>query len=167
MDEVLIRSELPGDMEAVHGLLASSFPTDAEARLVDRLRAAGHLTISLVAVAGDEVVGHVGFSPVVTAVGVSGLGLAPVATAQPFRGRGVAARLIRVGLDACVAAGVGWVVVLGNSAYYGRFGFGPAEEYGLTDEYGGGSAFQALELVEGSLPRGAGLVRYGAEFTQL
>jgi putative acetyltransferase len=54
--------------------------------------------------------------------------------------------------------------VLGEPAYYARFGFRPAAEFGLTDEYGGGQAFQAVELAAGGLPAGAGLVRYAPEF---
>jgi putative acetyltransferase len=58
-------------------------------------------------------------------------------------------------------------VVLGDPAYYGRFGFRPAHEFGLSDEFRGGPAFQAIELVPGALPRNAGLVRYPAEFASL
>jgi putative acetyltransferase len=64
-------------------------------------------------------------------------------------------------------ANFGWVVVLGEPAYYARFGFRPASEFGLSDEYRGGSAFQAMELIDGALPAGAGLVRYAHEFATL
>jgi predicted N-acetyltransferase YhbS len=57
--------------------------------------------------------------------------------------------------------------VLGEPEYYGRFGFSPAGQCGLFDEYGGGPAFQVIELVAGELPRGAGLVEYGEEFASL
>ena len=63
--------------------------------------------------------------------------------------------------------GFGWVVVLGEPEYYSRFGFRPASAFGLSDEYGGGPAFQAVELVAGALPVGAGLVRYAPEFASL
>ena len=75
--------------------------------------------------------------------------------------------LIRAGLSACSEAEWGWVVVLGEPEFYARLGFVPAADFGLVDEYGGGRAFQALELVEGALPRGTGLVRYGPEFASL
>ncbi len=55
-------------------------------------------------------------------------------------------------------------MVLGEPAYYSRFGFRPAPEFGLSDQYGGGSAFQVIELVPGALPVGAGLVRYAPQF---
>ena len=60
----VVRPEQPGDVVAIHVLHAASFPTDAEARLVSLLRAAGHLPVSLVAEVDGAVVGHVAFSPV-------------------------------------------------------------------------------------------------------
>ena len=56
------------------------------------------------------------------------------------------------------------VVVLGESVYFGRFGLRTAAECGLYDAYGGGAAFQVLELYEGGAPRDGGLVRYSPEF---
>jgi putative acetyltransferase len=131
---------------------------------VDALRAAGHLSVSLVAEAGGVPVGHVAFSPVTAGRGPAGAGLGPLAVAAAYRRRGIAARLVQAGLDACRAAGLGWVVVLGEPAYYERFGFRPAAAVGLADEYAGGPAFQALELVPGGLPAGAGRVHYAPEF---
>jgi putative acetyltransferase len=161
-----IRPERPGDEPAIHAVHAAAFPTDAEARLVDRLRAIGRLTLSFVAETDGVVVGHVGFSPVTAATGAVGIGLAPVAVIEAHRRRGVAADLIRAGLEACRAAGFRWAVVLGSPRYYGRFGFGPAAAVGLADEYNGGPAFQAKELVPGGLPTAAGLVRYAPEFAE-
>jgi putative acetyltransferase len=132
--------------------------------LVDALRAAGRLAVSLVAEVDGTVVGHVGFSPVTSACGAVGAGLAPVAVAEAQRRRGVAAALVRAGLEGCRAAGFGWAVVVGDPAYYGRFGFRPAGACGLADEYGAGAAFQAVELAAGGLPVGAGLIRYAPEF---
>lgn len=162
-----VRPEHPDDNPAIHAVHVGSFPTDAEARLVDLLRAAGRLSVSLVAEADGAVVGHVAFSPVTAATGAVGAGLAPVAVLESYRRQGIAAALVRSGLQACVEAGFGWVVVLGEPEYYGRFGFRPASGFGLSDEYGGGTAFQALELSPGQLPVGAGLVRYAPEFASL
>ena len=159
-----VHPERPGDAEAIHAVHAASFPTEAEARLVGLLRAAGRLPVSLVAEVGGAVVGHIAFSPVTAASGAVGAGLAPVAVAEPHRRQGVAAELVRLGLEACRIAGFGWVVVMGEPAYYSRFGFRPAAEFGLFDDYGGGPAFQAIELVPEALPVGAGVVRYAPEF---
>jgi putative acetyltransferase len=161
---VSVHPERPGDAAPIHAVHAASFPTDLEARLVDRLRATGQLAVSLVAEVDGAVMGHIGFSPVTAASGAAGAGLAPMAVVKPQRRQGIAARLVREGLEACRSAGFGWVVVLGEPAYYARFGFRPAAAFGLSDEYGGGPAFQAIELVAGALPVGGGLVRYAPVF---
>src|SRR5262249_47493625 len=131
------------------------------------LRTAGHLQVSLVAEVGGIVVGHIAFSPVTVQVGVPGAGLAPLAVVESQRRQGIAEKLGRSGTEACRAAGFGWVGGLGEPAYSSRFGFRAASAFGLCDEYGGGSAFQCLELVPGVLPVGAGLVRYAPEFASL
>ncbi len=161
---VLVRPEEPRDRDSIHAVVAASFPTDAEARLVDALRRGGHLTVSMVAIDDDRVVGHVAFSPVRAESGATGVGLGPVAVLKSHRRRGIGAALIEAGLDACRSLNAGWAVVLGDPAYYGRFGFVAASRFGLHDEYGGGDAFQALELRTGAMPHGAGLVRYAPEF---
>lgn len=166
---VTIRFEEPGDCDAIHAVHVASFPTPAEACLVDALRAAGHLRFSLVALARDAIVGHVAFSP----VGISGrndgdgVGLAPVAVLPAFRRRGIAEQLIGQGLAACARSGCGFVVVLGDPHYYSRFGFIHASTWGLRDEYDGAEAFQTLELRRGSISPGGGVVRYGPEFAAL
>src|SRR5438552_1181557 len=157
---MIIRPEHSADLDAIRAVHECSFPTPVEACLVDRLRNAGRLAVSLLAEADGAIIGHVAFSPVTTSDGHAGAGLAPVAVVPSHRRQGIAAELIEQGLAACRAAGFGWAVVLGEPRYYCRFGFRPAAGFGLTDEYGGGSAFQAMELVADSMPVGAGLVRY-------
>jgi len=163
----VIRPERPGDIAAIHTLNVSCFHTDVEARLVDLLRDAGHLAVSLVAECDGAIVGHVAFSPVTAASGEAGVGLAPLAAAEAYRNRGIGAALVEEGLLECERAGDGWVVVLGDPAYYRRFGFRPALESGLTDEYGGGDWFQVLELMPTALAGVAGLVRFAPEFDSL
>jgi putative acetyltransferase len=164
---MLIRSERNNDFIAIREIHAASFPTSAEARLVDLLRTAGQLNVSLVAEADGIIVGHVAFSRVTIQQGAVGLGLAPLAVLESSRKQGIGAQLVKEGLAACKQAGFGWVVVLGDPNYYGRFGFCPAKDFGLSDEYGGGVAFQAMELLPGTMPVGAGLVKYVPEFSCL
>jgi putative acetyltransferase len=57
--------------------------------------------------------------------------------------------------------------VLGEPDYYTRFDFLPARRWGVHDEYGGGDAFQALELRPRALARCGGIVRYAPEFAVL
>ena len=102
---VRIRPEESGDQEAIHNVHEVSFPSEVEARLVEALRDAGRLCLSLVAEHQNRILGHVGFSPVSVAGAADGLGLAPVAVLPEHRRRGIAARLVRAGLAACEPAG--------------------------------------------------------------
>ncbi len=162
-----LRPEHRADRNAIHTLVASCFPTDAEARLVDLLRDAGNLSVTLVAIDDEAIVGHVALSPVTTQEGHTGFGLAPVCVADSHRNRGVAAGLIRAALSEACDLGFTWGVVLGEPRYYARFGFQTASIYGLHDAYGGGEAFQAMEFHPGGLPEGAGLVSYAPQFDAL
>ncbi|MEO6061420.1 MAG: N-acetyltransferase [Thermoflexales bacterium] len=98
-----IRPEAPGDIAAIHALVAACFPSDAEGRLIDAPRAAGRLSLSLVAIEDGQVVGHIGFSPMTGLAG--GLGLAPLAVQIDHRRRGIGAQLAREGLAACSRLG--------------------------------------------------------------
>ncbi|MFT7667780.1 MAG: putative acetyltransferase [Planctomycetota bacterium] len=170
MEEVtLIRDEIDSDCDAVRRILESAFPTGAEAKLVDQLRTVGKLVITLVASLDDQVVGHIAFSPIRIAGRQerTGVGLAPVSVNSRYRKRGVAARLVRAGLERAKQLGYSWAVVLGDPGYYGRFGFAPASDWALNDTYGGGSAFQALELQPAGIPAGGGTVSYSEEFNEL
>ncbi|VTR98529.1 GNAT family N-acetyltransferase [Tuwongella immobilis] len=170
-----IRPEIPADIPAIDALNCACFPLHLEAILVDRLRESGRLTVSLVAewresLAGPgRVVGQIAWSPVTTPQlaippQALGVGLAPVAVDADLRRQGIATRLVQAGLDRCRELGFGWCVVLGEPAFYRRFGFRPAYPFGLFDRYEGGDAFQVLELSPGALPRDAGRVEYAPEF---
>jgi putative acetyltransferase len=165
-----IRPEQIDDRASIYDLLCQAFPTPEEALLVERLRESGSATVALVAIAEDDngehdVVGHVVFSPVELEPQTPwpGLGLAPLAVRPRVHRQGIGSQLVQAGLEACRAAGAGFVVVLGDPAYYSRFGFVRASQYGLLNEYGVDEEFMALELQPGCLSYG-GLVRYGAAF---
>ncbi len=165
-----IRTEHEDDLASIRDVHSSAFPTDAEARLVDRLRAGGKAVVSLVAAMEGRIVGHILFSPVSLALEDAagpGVGLAPVAVSPPHQRQGIGSRLITAGIAACGQARSAFIVVLGEPAFYERFGFQPASKFGLSSQYDAGDAFMALELVPGSLSRCAGLVRYGREFQEL
>src|SRR5262249_10126875 len=126
MSGCTIRPERTEDAAAIRAVHCAAFPTDAEAHLVDQLRAAGQARVSLVAEVEGRVVGHIVFSPVsVVALpdGRQGLGLAPLAVVPEQQGRGVGSALTRAGLAVCRQEGCPFVVVLGHPAYYPRFGF--------------------------------------------
>lgn len=162
---IAVRPEGTADLPHIRALLEAAFPTVAEARLVDALRAGNRLVVSLVAEEASAVVGHIALSPVeVQSVGGSfaGLGLAPVAVLPGAQRRGIGSRLVRLGLANARALGTGFAVVLGEPAYYGRFGFEPASRWSLTNTFGAGDEFMARELHPGALR--PGLVRYAPEF---
>jgi putative acetyltransferase len=161
-----IRNEIPADAPAIEAVTISAFLSAPhsghnEQLIVSALREAGQLTVSLVAVAEGNVIGHVAASPVSLSEGTPGwCGLGPLSVLPPYQGRGVGARLMREALRVLREKGAAGCVVLGEPAYYGRFGFlaDPALVFpGVPPEY-----FQALSFGP-SRPRG--VVSYHAAFS--
>ena len=137
-DVIEIRAEEPGDIAGVRAVNEAAFPTSAEADLVDALRDAGAHEVSLVAVEGDRVVGHILFSPAtIEAEGesIDAIGLAPMSVVPALQRGGIGSRLVREGLARCEALGHRTVIVLGHAAYYPRFGFLQADEFNLRCEF--------------------------------
>ena len=170
MNPVRPRPETLADLAAVRRVHEAAFPTPAEARLVDQLRAHRKAVVSLVEERAREITGHILFSPIaVEGVTLSrlALGLAPVAVLPACQRQGVGSRLVRAGLKACRGMACGFVVVLGEPGYYGRFGFEQASRRGLRNEYGVDDAFQVFELTAGAIPPAGGLVKYAPEFAGL
>jgi putative acetyltransferase len=139
-----IRPEAAGDREVIAHLIEAAFARAAhrsgtEAAIVARLRSAGALAVSLVAEEGRIVLGHVAFSPVTIAgQNCRWFGLGPVAVLPADQGRGIGTALIEAGLSELRSNGARGCVVLGEPAYYRRFGFiadarlrlpGPPAEY--------------------------------------
>jgi predicted N-acetyltransferase YhbS len=133
-----IRSERPTDVAAIGTIITAAFKSaphssGTEARIVEGLRAGQALTVSLVAVDRDEIVGHAAFSPVAI-VGARGnwYGLGPVSVRPDRQNRGFGQLLIRAGLERLRLLQVAGCVVLGEPRYYHRFGFesDPALTYG-------------------------------------
>ncbi len=130
MPAFTIRDEQERDAAAIRAVTLAAFATmpysqQTEAAIVDALRAAGALAVSLVAVEGDEAVGHVAFSPVsidgVTAPGWYGVG--PLSVRPDRQRRGIGSALMREGIARLRAMGGNGCVVVGDPAYYQRFGF--------------------------------------------
>ena len=169
-DAHMIRLETPGDERPIQAVVEAAFAGPAEGDLVDRLREAGKLTISLVAEREGEVVGHVAFSAVTLDpehAGLSGLGLAPVAVVPEHQKSGIGRALIEAGVEECRERGAGFIVVLGDPAYYSRFGFETASAFGLGNEYGVNEEFMVLVLGEEVAFAAGTIVRYAAEFGEV
>jgi len=165
---ISIRRETSDDIEAIRHVNRAAFGRPHEAALVDALRAAGGLTLSLVAVDRRAVVGHVAFSPVTIESECSvfaAVGLAPMAVLPALQRQGVGTELIRRGLEECRQLGQPIVVVLGHPDYYPRFGFEPAGRHGLRCSFDApAEAFMVAELLAGALAGRRGIVRYRPEF---
>jgi len=172
LDEVAmieIRAERPDDIDAIRNVNECAFDSPVEPGLVDRLRASNKAVVSLVATHGDRIVGHILFSPVTISNApetIRAVGLAPMSVLPEYQNQGIGSRLVRDGLAACKKAGFDIVVVLGHIDYYPRFGFTPAANYGLENEYGATDAFMALALREGALEGIGGLVMFAPEFRE-
>jgi putative acetyltransferase len=120
--------------------------------------------LSLVAETEAGVAGHALFSytTIETASGsVVEASLGPIAVRPDRQGRGIGTALVRRGLEECAALGFGAVFLLGNPAYYRRFGFRPASEFAIRyhQELRDADAFQAIELREGALAGVTGVAR--------
>lgn len=167
--DISVRHEVPRDWLDVEAVVRDAFGGDEEARLVSRLRSHRDV-LSLVAVADGTLAGHAMFSPVSirgSDIVLPASGLAPVAVATAWQRRGVGTQLIRFGLEEVAKAGVGLVVVLGDPAYYGRFGFVAAEPLSVRCKWGGeDGAFQLLELVPGTAAMYRGMVDYLPAFDE-
>ncbi|NIX76111.1 GNAT family N-acetyltransferase [Microvirga terricola] len=162
-----IRIEESTDRAAIRAIHAAAFGGNAEADLVDRLRADGDLTLSLVACASDDVVGHIAFSPLALAdcPSVKACALAPVAVLPPFQNRGIGAALIEDALQRLADADMDLVLVLGEPDYYGDFSFRVEAAEGLKTPYDG-PYLQALPLSENGRTA-SGPVVYARAFAEL
>ena len=151
------RSERPEDIAAIRHLTASAFAdvrnsAHTEHLIVDALRLAGALDISLVVGDPDELVGHAALSAVAISDASPGwFGLGPVCVSAGARGQGIGSVLIRRALQLLRMRGAAGCVVLGNPGYYGRFGF--RHEPGLTLPGVPQQFFQALSFTD-RMPRG-------------
>jgi putative acetyltransferase len=168
---VTIRPEQPKDLAGIRHVNEAAFGQPNEANLVDALRANGKVTLSLVAIQDNKVVGHILFSPVTIASEgktFAALGLGPMAVLPEYQRIGIGSALIDNGLEQCRQSGHTSVLVLGHPKYYPIFGFVPASKYGLKCEYEApDEAFMVIELKKGSLRGLSGTVKYQPEFNEI
>ncbi|MFC4564781.1 GNAT family N-acetyltransferase [Nocardiopsis mangrovi] len=179
---MLIRRETPDDIPAIRAVTAAAFagaehsapPAEpggdpGEATLVGRLRAdPGWIPeLSLVAVeSGGGVVGHV----VCTrgAVGdLPALGLGPVSVDPGHQGAGVGSALMHAVLGAADALGEPLVALLGEPAFYARFGFRPAADHGVVAPDASWGAYFQVRTLTAHTDAMAGTFRYAAPFGRI
>lgn len=127
--DIVIRNEIESDIKAISEITKAAFETLAisnqtEHFIVDALRDANALTISLVAVAGEKVVGHIAFSPVTVSDGSPGwYGLGPISVLPQLQRKGIGMSLIHEGLSSLKSLGAKGCVLVGDPGYYEQLGF--------------------------------------------
>ena len=167
---IQIRQEQVADIDGIGSVHEAAFGNSGEARLVSLLRDSGRAVVSLVALIDEQMVGHILFSPVTvehSREGFNAVGLAPVGVLPGFQRQGMGAALINRGLEVCSANLCDAVVLVGDPAYYSRFGFSRASDHGLENQYGVDDEFMVLSLSESALDGVRGLVQYSSEFESL
>ena len=165
---LIIRQETPEDKAAIHHVNLEAFGQSAEAKLVEKLRNRGVLTLSLVAIQDDRIVGHIAFSPVkikTEHTSFEAIALAPMAVLTAYQHKGIGSQLVRTGIKECRRLGHEILVVLGHPDYYPRFGFVPAKPKGIDCEFEvSEEAWMVLELRKGALTGKSGTVKFPSEF---
>jgi putative acetyltransferase len=163
---LIIRAEATADHAAIRHVNEAAFGGSEEADLVEALRKAGGVLLSVVAESESRIVGHILFSRmwIETPTGpIDAVALAPMAVLPEHQRKQIGGRLIRYGLDALRGLGERIVIVVGHPAYYPRFGFSSARASSLESPFPR-DAFMALELTPGSLDRVQGRVKYPDAF---
>lgn len=154
---MIIRNETVSDIDAITEVTIAAFRTLAisnhtEQFIINSLRVAGALTISLVAEIDGRVVGHVAFSPVTISDGSIGwYGLGPVSVLPEYQKQGIGKSLINKGLSMLKELDGKGCALVGDPNYYKRFGFRNIPDLvhdGIPQEF-----FLALSFT-GDIPRG-------------
>jgi putative acetyltransferase len=126
---MIIRDEKESDIKAIYDVTVAAFKDhpyshQTEQFIVNALRAAGALTVSLVAEIDGRVVGHIAFSPVSISDGSEGwYGVGPVSVLPELWKQGIGKALINEGLTRLKSLGVKGCLLVGDPGYYNRFGF--------------------------------------------
>jgi putative acetyltransferase len=135
---VIIREEHPTDRQAVRNVNLRAFGQTLGADLVDTLWENCPDLLSLVALEGNRVVGHILFSPATITDEermIEGVGLAPMAVLPDVQRQGIGSELVRAGIEKLASSRCPFVIVLEHPEYYPRFGFGRASGYGIKSEW--------------------------------
>ncbi len=160
---MLVRPAGSDDHDAIRTLVEDAFGQADEAGLVDRLRLSGDAAIELVAVDDSTIVGHVLFSRLTAPF--RALALAPVSVATRRQRAGIGARLINGGLQRAAREGWQGVFVLGDPAYYTRFGFDAHLAADFRCSYAG--PYFMVSALGGTLATTTGQIDYPAAFAGL
>jgi len=155
---IVIRGDTTSDVAAITDVTIAAFKTlevsnQTEQFIIEALRAAHALTISLVAEVDGRVVGHIAFSPVTVSDGTKDwYGLGPVSVLPEYQRQRIGTALIQEGLSQLNKLNAAGCCVVGHPDYYRKFGFENVPE--LTIEGVPPEVFFALAF-NGPTPHGA------------
>jgi putative acetyltransferase len=161
----VIRDASASDYPAIRQVIRHAFGQEAEADLVEALRADGDVLFELVHASDIALQGHILYSPLAIerdGETLNAAALAPVSVLPAFQRNGIGCALIEAGNARCADLGLVAILVLGHPAYYPRLGFSVETAAPLQAPFSG-PAFMALELQPGALKSG-GRVRYAKAF---
>ena len=126
---LIIRNEVASDIEAISDVTKAAFENhpysnNTERFIINALRAANALAVSLVAELGEKVVGHIAFSPVTFTDGSKNwYGLGPVSVMPDYQKQGIGTKLVYEGIGLLKDLGAEGCVLVGDPNFYKRFGF--------------------------------------------
>jgi putative acetyltransferase len=168
---LIIQQESPKDLNNIYEINKLSFGEETEAKIVNALREADELVLSLVAQIDNKTIGYIAFSEVkIVSENKThkAIGLGPMAILPEYQRKGYGSKLIEEGLTILTERGYGIVVVLGHPNFYPKFGFIPSEKYGIRCEYEcPPEAFMIKELKHNSLMGIGGIVHYSSMFSEV
>ncbi len=155
--KILIRDETVDDLATITDVTVAAFKSleissHTEQFIIEALRSAGALTVSLVAEVESRVVGHIAFSPVTISDGTDRwYGLGPVSVLPEYQRMGIGKALVQEGLSRLKALGARGCCLVGHPQYYRKFGF--ENVAGLVHEGVPPEVFFVLSF-DGHLPQG-------------
>lgn len=134
---MIIRAEESKDTKAISNVIQAAFKDaphsdGSEHLLVARLRdeKTYRNDFSIVAEENDEIIGHVFLSEIEVG-NQKAVALAPLSVLPAFQKQGIGKSLLQAAHERAKQAGYPLVVILGDSAYYGRFGYQKASQFGI------------------------------------
>lgn len=166
MSAFIIRPEEDDDKPAIHVLHKAVFGSDGEARLVDALRRSGDVVLSLVAERDGDVRGHILFSRLFVRDGdkaFRAVALAPLAVDRDHQGEGIGSALVEEAHLRLQAQDERLSIVLGDPAYYARFGYSRERASAFDSAYQG----EALQALAWDDAPSTGHLDYPAAFSDL
>ncbi|MEN5362838.1 GNAT family N-acetyltransferase [Brevundimonas intermedia] len=126
-DHGRIEAETPADAEGIDALVMAAFGPGRFAKTAERLREGSQAVAGFVARRDGRVIGSVRLWPV-TVGEAPALFLGPIAVDADRRSDGLGAELVEACLHRAQSLGVGGVLLVGDQAYFQRFGFAPAPD---------------------------------------